>query len=301
MQPIPHTEKANSVMRFNGHEIMLIDVTPQVAADWLRLNVNNRPPSAAAIQQYKADMANNSWPFTGNAICFGHDGTLYDGQHRCKAISELPDGASIPTLVIAGLSEAAKIAMDQGKKRTPADQLTIHGKGKNANLVAASAKQLLVIEGGVLWVDNKAKAPYHTQQKIIDWVDNHPEEHELMLSLAPLAAQTLLAPSTVITAGVVAASSVGGETARLLIQALATGANLRIGSPILALRNRAQKMRLDGRKDTERDLLGLLLRTFEKELSGKSISRIQLPNGGSFTKNSFPMRYIDEYVNQVNK
>lgn len=296
MNPIPHTEQANSVMRFNGHEIMMIDVTPEIASDWLRLNLNNRNPSRSVIEQYKGDIQDNAWPFTGDAICFGSDGILYDGQHRCTAIAESPSGTVVPTLVVTGLSKEAQIAKDQGKKRTPADQLTIHGKSKNANIVAAATKQLLIIENDAMWVDNTAKAPFHTNQRIIEWVDRHPDEHELMTTLAAPAASTLLAPSIVVASGVIASASLGGELAADLVSKLATGASLPAGAPILALRNRAQKYRLEGRKDSDRDVLGLLLRTFEQEVTGHKVSKVQLPRGGTFTKNTFPTKLLNEYL-----
>lgn len=102
----------------------IIKVTPQMAAEWLSLNENNRPLRRTVIEGLKAAFARGEYMTTHQGIAFSETGELLDGQHRLTAISELRDGC-FPMLVSRGVIENAFTVMDIGLKRTPADALRI--------------------------------------------------------------------------------------------------------------------------------------------------------------------------------
>lgn len=112
----------------------VVEVTPEMASEWLKHNLNNRSPKPQAIAAYAHDMRHGAWQMTGDAIRFDADGTLVDGQNRLMACVQA--GVSFPTLVLRGLDPKAADVMDTGSKRTVSDQLKRHGE-RNANVLAA--------------------------------------------------------------------------------------------------------------------------------------------------------------------
>lgn len=102
----------------------IVNVTPQMAADWLSLNEDNRPLRRTVVDGLKAAFGRGEYLQTHQGIAFSKTGKLLDGQHRLTAISELRDGL-FPMLVSWGVAENAFQVMDIGVKRSPADALRI--------------------------------------------------------------------------------------------------------------------------------------------------------------------------------
>lgn len=100
----------------------ILNVTPAMAADWLKSNTDNRPLRRAVVHGFKLSLQRGEYQPTHQGIAFAEDGTLLDGQHRLTAIAELREG-SFPMLVTTGVSRDAFKVMDIGVKRTAADSL----------------------------------------------------------------------------------------------------------------------------------------------------------------------------------
>lgn len=100
----------------------IVNVTPQMAADWLQANTENRPLRRTVVNGLKESLSRGEYIPTHQGIAFSEDGTLLDGQHRLTAISELRDGL-FPMLVTWGVAKDAFKVMDIGVKRTAADAL----------------------------------------------------------------------------------------------------------------------------------------------------------------------------------
>jgi hypothetical protein len=125
-----------------------IDVTPAMAAKWLRNNFGNRPVRQDTVRAYARDMLNKVWVPTHQGIAFNDEDVLIDGQHRLKAV--VLSGCTIRFMVtfglpsqIAGHEMTTMDAVDRGNTRSVADQLVIqhgfkHGS-KTAQLSAALA------------------------------------------------------------------------------------------------------------------------------------------------------------------
>lgn len=102
----------------------LINVTPQMASNWLSQNINNRPLRRSMVDGLKAAFQRGEYITTHQGIAFSENGELLDGQHRLTAISEMRDG-SFPMLVSSGVDENSFSVMDIGVKRTQADALRL--------------------------------------------------------------------------------------------------------------------------------------------------------------------------------
>lgn len=102
----------------------IVNVTPQMASDWLKNNVNNRALRRTMVDGLKAAFIRGEYVQTHQGVAFGANGELLDGQHRLTAISELRDG-SFPMVVATDVPNDAFRVMDIGAKRTNADALRI--------------------------------------------------------------------------------------------------------------------------------------------------------------------------------
>jgi hypothetical protein len=63
-----------------------IEVTPELAARWLKNNFRNRSVREDVVSAYARDMANGRWVYTHQGIAFNDRDELIDGQHRLHAV-----------------------------------------------------------------------------------------------------------------------------------------------------------------------------------------------------------------------
>ncbi len=71
---------------------MILGVTPEMASDWLtsRRWPHNRRISKAIVAKYLKDMREGRWKTTRQGVIFDTEGYLIDGQHRLRALANLP-------------------------------------------------------------------------------------------------------------------------------------------------------------------------------------------------------------------
>lgn len=120
----------------------VVQVTPELAAQWLALNVHNRSLRERVVARYADDMKAGRWPFTGAPIKFDWDGNLQDGQHRLAA--QVRSGATVEHLVIRGVDPAAQDVTDVGPSRTLGDALKL--KGESNYVILASSLRYFWLE-----------------------------------------------------------------------------------------------------------------------------------------------------------
>ena len=115
-------------------DIKLETVTPERAAVLLKGNTHNRSVNANYVQTLAREMTEGRWKVNGDSIRM-NGSTLIDGQHRLTAC--ILSGQSFDTLVLTGLESDVFDTIDNGRKRTAGDVLSITGE-KNATTMAAA-------------------------------------------------------------------------------------------------------------------------------------------------------------------
>lgn len=120
------------------HKIM--QVTPKQAAEWLEVNHCNRPLSRAVVEKYTQAIASRRFHLTHQGIAFDTEGYLRDGQHRLQAIVE--SGQPVKLLVTTGLAPEAVHAIDDGRKRTDQQVLSMAQGEYVSPLVTAVTKEM---------------------------------------------------------------------------------------------------------------------------------------------------------------
>jgi len=103
-----------------------MDITPDLAAQWLEGNVRNRRIDQGYVNCLAEEMAADRWITTHQGIGFDRAGTLIDGQHRLWAV--LQSGCTIFSAVSVGLPVESVPNIDGGKGRSIVDRMTLSGK-----------------------------------------------------------------------------------------------------------------------------------------------------------------------------
>jgi hypothetical protein len=123
----------------------VIDVTPEMAKEWLKFNTANRNMNLSLVARYKKDMLEGKWSMTHQGIAFYEDGTLCDGQTRLKAIVD--SGCTIPFLVTFGIERACGSDVDAHRARNLVDAIKIGGLANWINKTAVSIINFIYFQG----------------------------------------------------------------------------------------------------------------------------------------------------------
>lgn len=250
-----------------GVEITIERVTSDIAHAWLGANINNRRPIRHKIEQYKRDMASDAWAMTGEAIKFGRDGELLDGQNRLMAVVEAD--AAIVTVVIRGLAATARNHMDTGAARTAGQVLTMLGY-RRGNDLAATARIALVLQDHEPLVSSR-----RPHSEIVRFVEDNPELEVVV------ADQARGLPMLQSTAGYVAwvLNGVDADSAADFLAELRSGANLPDGSPVLTARAKLTQLATDPRLNRavrQEWEIGTVFRAWIAWRNGETLTRIRL-------------------------
>lgn len=106
-------------------ETKVIRVTPSMASNWLESNTINRRLRQSVVDSLVTAFKRGEYRLTHQGIAFSDGGELLDGQHRLKAISEMPPSFSVEMVVTRGLPKDAFMVIDKGLKRSHSDVLGI--------------------------------------------------------------------------------------------------------------------------------------------------------------------------------
>lgn len=111
-----------------------VSVGRKEAESLLTLNVKNRKPSSHHKAWIATQMESDMWKYAMQTIPISTEGNILDRQHTLMAIAMT--GLSFDFIIETGIDPDAIYVIDTGKKRIPADVLSMEGI-KNASLAAA--------------------------------------------------------------------------------------------------------------------------------------------------------------------
>jgi hypothetical protein len=257
----------------DGMNVELVAVTPEVARAWLLRNTHNRPLRDKTIETYARDMAAGNWTLNGEAVKFATDGTVLDGQHRLRAI--VAADVTVRMLIVSGLPPEAQETMDSGRKRTAADVFSLRGEA-NAATLAAVLRRVHAWKAGDRTLGGSYPA---TNLEIASLLAERPE----IRRSAEIAVRTRQAfphiPQSCLGVGHVLFSESARDDVPWFFQRLADGAELPLGHPILALRNRVTSERLESLRMPEARYMAYLIRTWNAYREGRTLDRLSHPSG----------------------
>lgn len=129
----------------NNLKTEILSINPQIAAELLQKNINNRPLSQKRIDFYSKQMTEGRWQMTGETLQFSKTDKLLNGQHRLHAI--IKSGTTQDFLVVYGIDDKVFDVLDNVNPRSASDTLSVAGF-HNATNLAALARAILAWERG---------------------------------------------------------------------------------------------------------------------------------------------------------
>jgi hypothetical protein len=213
--------------------IEVMTVTPETAAEWLKLNVNNRPMRPHRVNVLAHEMVRGQWKFTGDSIKFSEDGHLIDGQHRLAACVK----ANMPLqiVVVCGLPNESFNVLDRNLGRTAGDVLSHHGIKSYKN-VAAAARLVIGYEAGVIQNSHEMTI-LTTPGLILEEVQKHLNDYMFAINMANRGQTSAFNNSALGAFVVLCVRRFGAPMVDEFIEPCLTGAMLSLGDPRIALRN----------------------------------------------------------------
>lgn len=267
----------------------VVYVDPAMARRVLQANTRNRPISEHHVRKLMREMADGRWKFNGEAIKWSIDHILLDGQHRMTALSRMSDDfGPLPFLVVRGLPTDTQDTMDQGRVRAAGDQLVIDGVvGRDSKVVAGAIRVYGAWHSGALFRDKGAYSMSNPQ--VLEWAREHPVEMLIMDDLIDSHLRRVKMRPSVTLAIMLTLRQVDADAQREFAQMLYTGVGLEKGSPIIALRERLDRIRELKIRTPDRDLIALTIMAWNAWREGRSIARLQRPRNGVWTAETFPV------------
>jgi hypothetical protein len=260
--------------------VEIIDVTPEMAHDWLSKNPNNRNLRKTVTESYARDMAAGHWVLNGETLKIADSGQLLDGQHRLSAV--IAADTTVPMIVVRNMPISVMPTVDAGAKRTYSDALKLQGEENTSVLAAVTRRAVLWARG----YRTKTGSVSPTALEMNEFLEEHRRLRSSAEIAVKLAARSLL-PSSIMGLCHWLFSDLDPDDAAWFLARLADGDGLAADDPIAALRNRIVKMRVGGGRVNETDALALIILAWNAHRSGETRSKLQLPRGG-LTPENFP-------------
>lgn len=244
----------------------LVFVTPEMAREWLRRNVNNRALRAKRVEDLARSMSQGEWRYTGEAIKFSRTGRLLDGQHRLAACVRA--GVEIPLLVVVGLEDEAQDVMDTGLHRTSGDVLGLHGY-KNSTTLAAIVEFAKQVE------KNRFGKSGVTRPEVLAFVDGNPEIQECARLAQKYAKLTDLKPS-VMGYAIWILSKIDEKAALAFFDDICEMRSTGTGDPIYVLLDRLRKARKARENVSQRTQLAWIYTAWNVRRDGRQIKQMKV-------------------------
>lgn len=254
-------------------------ITPDIAAELLKGNVNNRSKAVRHVRFLADQMTEGKWKDSGDPIRIAKNGRILDGQHRLSAI--IDSGVSLNMLVIRDMEEEVFDVIDTGKTRSAADVLTIKSI-PNASQIAALSKKIILYSRGVY----SARTTLRTGVSNADILSYVNENIDRLLELIRMAYTRNTSFKYIKVTEYALMQSIfdeiSQEDSHAFLTKLSQGTGLDLMDPILLLRNKI----LDDTSATthllEKWRLSLFIRTWNHFRQGNKLKILQVNTQGDF-------------------
>lgn len=255
-------------------EAQIETITPDKAALLLQGNTENRRVLSRVVDKYAAAMSRGEWVLNGEGIQIAHNGRLLNGQHRLLAC--IKAGANFPCLVVRGVDPAAFSTMDDVARRSMSDVLSIEGEAYQTAL-AGALRYLFLIEKTGSPIGGRI-VPSH--QELLSTLDANPGIRDDAKWIGTRKwCKSFLTP----TASVFMRYwfRCDDDSAELFFEGLEYGSNLKVGNPVLLLRDRLidDKSRRAERMKTQYKL-ALTFKAYRAFRDGRTLKSLRIRQSG---------------------
>lgn len=257
-------------------------ITPEMAFQILtNNNTHNRPLSRRRVNDLSREMSKGNWRYNpADAIVFDNLRVLANGQHRLEAVVD--SEISQDFLVVTGAHPEAQDVMDQQKRRTVAEQLSLSGYSDSKHLATISRIHIMWSEGNIT---NQMKRP--STLDVRHWVENaYPEA--MSFAIASGVGVAKISPLNVGPVGAAAYSAYLKDSgaAEQFFHDMTEGIGLDKGHPVLTLTKYLQRQSQLGTRFREHHQLWLVVSTWNSWRQGRTLGKIMSPS--EFKNDIFP-------------
>ncbi|KKN35654.1 hypothetical protein LCGC14_0781510 [marine sediment metagenome] len=251
-------------------------ITPTIAKKWLKdLNYeDNRNINDSKVRFLARQLEAGHWILNGATICFDVEGSMIDGQHRLAAIIMAKKPAD--TFIVRGLQTEAYTTIDQGWKRSHSQILAASGV-KWASQVVSTSKFVWTYESdGVIMKKRVLEISVDEVQLVLEY---KPEINEAVKLIMENKLHRLL------HGGIAAYTAwhllkINEAKAIEFFNSLGDGANLKKGHPVLVLRDRLMKGKIEKTMWDNMEVFSFLVRAWNAFMAGKTITCLRLKTKG---------------------
>lgn len=249
----------------------LLWVDAELAKRLLLLSNGNRNIDKKDVVRWSRLMAKGLWHVTGESVLISRTGVLMNGHTRLNSV--IHGNHRVLITVVFGLDDAVKDVLDQGKKRTIGDVLTMAGETNGSTLGSGLRNYLMLCaSGGTLGADNT-----HFGM----------EEQTILLAYRPFMREQCVEIKTWRKAGMPtkqlgpmlglysAMSDVDPVKAADFMQRFADGVGLNDGHPVLALRNGLVRSQASKSVLTARALSAMVVKAWNAYLEDKPMKIVR--------------------------
>lgn len=269
------TTPSNGQSALPGTDVEQVNVTPDIAQQWLALNRHNRSLRERQAALYAIDMQNGDWRWTGETIKFAADGSLLDGQHRLRAV--VIADVTLPFLIVRGLDAEAQEDVDRGLPRKFYDVLKLRGEINSAEL-AALVRRVTAWENG--YRRGLSRGAF-TVAQMIRTLEAHPELRDFTRDGKRIAFGSDLTASIVAFAWWITAR-LDEEDAAFFFERFADGQSLVKGDPIYELRKAIRLMKENFRgSHSETYRLAVVFKAWNAYRDGETVGQLRWRAGGA--------------------
>lgn len=208
-------------------------LTPELAAQYLAASKGNRSIRKRKVKTYVRVIEDNLWRLTHEGIAFDIHGTLVDGHHRCHAVVD--SGIPIRVLVFRGIDPDAVSAMNTGLPRSNTDIMRSYAGNLDTlglELTYTGARIVsLAASSAVRYAKSEATA---TPDDVSRFMQRYAAGVRWLVETCRTCPAKLGSGRLYLC--FICAYELAPQTVSMMWEQLVTGANLRPGSGMLALR-----------------------------------------------------------------
>lgn len=157
-------------------EIKVVTITPEYAADLLKMNINNRTVRPKKVAQLAEQMRKGEWELSNDAITISEGNILLNGQHRLMAVVQ--SGVPCDFILYTGAPDQAFDVMDTPSLRRVADVISRKG-GKSCMKLESSIGRYMNLHNDHL---NEWETMYRfandiqaTRREMVNYFEEHGE------------------------------------------------------------------------------------------------------------------------------
>lgn len=254
-------------------------ITPEDAQELLAGQSANRQISHGHTDRLRRSLVDKNWYVTSQGIGIDYKGQVIDGQHRLQSI--VRTGVSVWMVVVRGLHPTSQRVVDDGRKRSLADDHKIAGHSEYSALAAmqnlAYRFEFAALRGMKL---SSVRTIQVSRLEVLEAYEGREEDTANIVRLGNEANKRYDIPGSSFTAAYYLAlrhkTRVNPGLIHQFFMQVAKGYGINPGDPAEAIHVAVKRLRSN--KDLPSldtaEICAALLYALDKHLSGEQISRI---------------------------